>query len=402
MRIAHINMVLNGSTGNIMMGIAKKAEESGHISRTYSPELYVKGKKKASVNIPNHFIWGTRFESFVHYYLGCVLGINGLLSKNGTKELIKDLEVFKPDVIHLHNLHNFSINLPMLFKYIKKNRINVVWTLHDCWSFTGHCPYFDMVKCDKWKIQCNNCPQKLIYPKTYIDTTKQMYALKSKMFCGVENMMVVTPSEWLAGLVKQSFLKDYTIRVINNGINLSVFKPVESDLRKQYGCDDKYILLGVAFDWGKRKGLDVFIELSKRLTDKYQIILVGTNDNIDRQIPENIISIHRTENQHELAKLYTMADLFVNPTREENYPTVNMEAVACGTPVLTFRTGGSMEMLDDTCGSIVDCDDVDSMVREIKNICEYKLFSEEDCLKRAKEFDIDSKFTSYVELYESI
>ena len=214
-------------------------------------------------------------------------------------------------------------------------------------------------------------------------------------------MTIVTPSEWLAGLVKESYLKDYPVKVINNGIDLNVFKPTESDFRKKYALENKYIVLGVAFGWGRRKGLDVFIELEKRFDkEKYKVVLVGTDDNVDKLLPENIISIHRTQNQTELAKIYSAADVFANPTREENYPTVNMESVACGTPVVTFNTGGSPEMLDETCGAAVAKNDIDAMYNEIIRICEAKPYSLEACIKKAKGFDKNEKFGEYIRLYE--
>ena len=214
-------------------------------------------------------------------------------------------------------------------------------------------------------------------------------------------MTIVTPSEWLASLVKESYLKDYPVKVINNGIDLNIFKPTESDFIKKYALENKYIVLGVAFGWGRRKGLDVFIELAKRLDEeKYKIVLAGTDDNVDKLLPDNIISIHRTQNQTELAEIYTAADVFANPTREENYPTVNMEALACGTPVVTFNTGGSPEMLDETCGAAVAKDDNDAMYNEIIRICEKKPYSMEACIKKAKGFDKNEKFGEYIRLYE--
>ena len=236
----------------------------------------------------------------------------------------------------------------------------------------------------------------------YLDTSKKMYQLKKEWFCGVENMTIVTPSQWLSDLVKQSFLKDYPVKVINNGIDLSVFKPVESDFREKYGLVDKKIVLGVSFGWGYRKGLDVFVELAKWLSDDYRIVLVGTDANTDSSLPENIISIHRTDNQTELAKIYTAADVFVIPTREENYPTVNMEAIACGTPVVTFKTGGSPEIVDESCGSVVEVDDGDAMEKEIIRICEEKPYSNSACLERAKTFDMNDRFNEYVELYGEV
>ena len=402
MRIAEINMVHNGSTGKIMLQVAKVARKNGDAVKTYSPIRFARGKKLTFPEIDEHLYWGTRAESCFHYYVGTLLGKNGMFSRRGTKQIIKDLEFFNPDIIHLHNLHAYCINLPMLFNYIKKNRIKVIWTLHDCWAFTGHCPHFVIAKCDRWKTGCHHCPQPRVYPKMYIDTSKKMYELKKEWFCGVEDMTIVTPSQWLADLVKQSFLKDYPVKVINNGIDLSIFKPTKSDFRKKYGLENKKVVLGVSFGWGYRKGLDVFVELSKRLSDDYRIVLVGTDANTDANLPENIISIHRTDNQTELAKIYSAADVFVIPTREENYPTVNMEAIACGTPVVTFRTGGSPEIVDESCGSVVEVDDVDAIEKEIIRICEEKPYSESACLERAKTFDMNDRFEEYVELYGEV
>ena len=399
MRIASLNMVPNGSTGKIMLQIADKARNSGHTVRTYTPVRFFRGKKEVLPTIENHFFWGSRGEACIHYYAGAIFGRNGMLSQGGTKQLIRDLEEFKPDIIHLHNLHAFCINFQMLFEYIKKNNIKVIWTLHDCWTFTGHCPHFVVAKCDKWKTGCHNCPQPRVYPKMYLDTSKKMYELKREWFCGVEDMTIVTPSKWLADLVKQSFLKDYPVTVINNGIDLSTFKPIESDFRAKYGLENKKIVLGVSFGWGYRKGLDVFIELAKRLGDDYQIVLVGTDSATDEKLPENIISIHRTDNQTDLAKIYAAADVFVNPTREDTYPTVNMEAIACGTPVVTFRTGGSPEIPDESCGSVVEVDDIDAMEGEVVRICESKPYSKAACLERAKNFSMYDRFEEYVELY---
>ena len=213
--------------------------------------------------------------------------------------------------------------------------------------------------------------------------------------------MIVTPSQWLADLVKQSYLKEYTVKIINNGIDLDVFKPTESDFRSKHHLAREYMILGVAFDWGRRKGLDVFIELSTRLDHRFQIVLVGTTDAIDKVLPENIISIHRTKNQRELAEVYSAADLFVNPTREENFPTVNMEALACGTPIITYRTGGSPEIMDETCGSVVECDDIDALESEIVRICVEKPYSKAACLKRAMSFEKDAILGEYIELYEN-
>jgi len=395
MKVLSINTCNFGSTGKIMLQIQKLVEQlpaSMYVS-------YTKSRSNMKTEVLNSIYIGSILERNIHIFFSHLTGFNGCGSFFSTLRFLRRVNRYNPDLIHLHNLHNSYINLPYLFRYIKKHNIPVIWTFHDCWPFTGHCPYFDMIGCDRWKTGCHDCPQYKNYPTSLFDNSKKMYRLKKKWFTGVKNMTIVTPSQWLADLVKQSHLQDYPVKVINNGIDLSVFKPTPSDFSQKYHCEDKFILLGVAFGWGKRKGLDVFIELSKRLESSYQIVLVGTDESIDRQLPDNIISIHRTQNQTELAKIYTAANLFINPTREENFPTVNIESLACGTPIITFRTGGSPEIIDETCGTVVDKNDIDSLTNEIIRIKSELPFNESACLKRAELFDMNNKYIEYIELY---
>ena len=398
MKIIQINLGNFGSTGGIAKGINSVARSMGMetcMSYPWDPNNRELEK--------NDILIGNKFGRKASRKLARLTSCNGCFSVFSTIAFLIRMNRYNPDIIHLHNLHNSYINLPILFRYIKKHNVNVVWTLHDCWAFTGQCPHFTAVKCGRWKSGCHDCSQYKSYPESLNDNSKRMWWLKRKWFTRVENMTIVTPSAWLAGLVKESFLQEYPVRTINNGIDLNAFKPTVGDFRQKNGIpDDKYIVLGVAFDWGYRKGLDVFVELEKRLNDKYKIVLVGTDENIDMQLPANIISIHRTQNQKELAEIYTSADVFVNPTREENYPTVNMEAIACGTPVLTFKTGGSPEIIDEKCGSVVACDDIDSLQSEICRICETRPYSREYCLKKSQSFDQNKKFKEYIELYETL
>lgn len=395
LKLFQINAVPYGSTAKIMLGISKVAEKNGFESYMYS------GYSSHPLNEfeGTSFIMGSKLSKAVHIVLGRLTGYIGCFSYFETKKLIKKLNEINPDIIHLHIMHAWYINLPMLFNYIKMKNIKTVWTFHDCWAFTGHCPYFDAVKCEKWKSQCGDCIQHNKYPNSFFDRSEKMFYLKKKWFTGLKNLTIITPSNWLAGLVKESFLRDYPVKVINNGIDLEIFKPTESDFREKYNLQDKFIILGVAFGWDQRKGMDVFVNLSKKLTNSFQIILVGTNENIDKSLPENIISIHRTQNQKELAEIYSSANILLNPTREDNYPTVNMEALACGTPIITFNTGGSPEIIDDTCGIVVK-DDIEMLLAEIKMLyAERKLLSE-NCLKRAKNFDMQTKFNEYVNEYK--
>ena len=401
MRIVQINGGAKGSTGKIMMGIAEVARAQGHEVMCASPITTT--NRDAGKNCGYYRI-GTFFSRRVSVALARLTGFNGCFAWVTTLRFLKRIDAFKPDILHLHNLHDSYINLPMLFGYIKKRNLSVVWTLHDCWAFTGQCPYFTIAKCDKWKTGCHDCPQYRAYPASYYDNTKTMWRLKQKWFCGVENLTIVTPSRWLAELVKESFLKEYPVHVINNGIDLRVFRPTPSDFRRRYGISpEKHIVLGVSFAWGVRKGLDCFVALASRLDERYQIVLVGTDEQIDRQLPPSIISIHRTQDQKELAEIYTAADVFVNPTREENYPTVNMEAIACGTPVITFNTGGSPEMLDEKTGVVVPVDDIAAMEKVIERIClqgqsKEKLYLSE----RAGAFSEKNSVAGYVNLYTEV
>lgn len=397
MKVLQINSVCGvGSTGRIATDLYKVMKENGIESKI----AFGIGNAE---NIPKEdaFKFGNKFDYYVHNAVSRITDRAGFYSKINTLKLLKFIKSYEPDIIHIHTIHGFYINIEILFKSLKEYKKPVIWTLHDCWSFTGHCAHFDLIGCTKWKTQCYNCPIHREYPKSFTDNSRHMYKLKKQLFTGVENLTIVTPSQWLADLVKQSFLKDHTIRIINNGINLDVFKPIENDIKIKYQCENKYLILGVAFGWGKKKGLDIFIELSKRLDEnKYKIMLVGTDEHIEKDLPDNIISIHRTKNQNELAKIYSAADLFVNPTREDTYPTVNMESLACGTPVLTFNTGGSPEIIDETCGMVVEKDDINSMYNEIINICENNVFAKEMCLRKSRMFDKNEKYRNYIELYK--
>ena len=401
MRIVQINGGAKGSTGKIMMGIAEVARAQGHEVMCASP---ITTTNRDAGEDCGYYRIGTFNSRRVNVALARITGFNGCFAWLETYKLLKKIDEFKPDIIHLHNLHDSYINLSMLFSYIKKHNVPTVWTLHDCWAFTGQCPHFTIVKCDKWKAGCHNCPQYKEYPASLYDNTKKMWQLKKKWFTGVKNMTIVTPSEWLAGLARESYLKQYPIEVINNGIDLNVFKPTHSNFREQYGIPgDKYIVLGVSFAWGYRKGLDCFVEMAEKLGEQYQIVLVGTDDEIDKNLPHNIISIHRTQNQKELAEVYSAADVFVMPTREENYPTVNMEAIACGTPVVTFDTGGSPEMLDDKTGIVVEANDIEATKKAIKDICEKKRCNDEEYIVAySKNFDMKKRFAEYIELYANV
>lgn len=394
MKVLQINTVYGvGSTGKIAKQIHDECVK--HKIQCTTAYRYV---EKQGATYDDTMTISSWLDCHVHNRIVRYSLLQGHFSKFRTLLFLKRVKKYHPDVIHLHNLHGNYIHLGMLFRFIKKDKIPVVWTLHDCWTFTGQCPHFSFDKCEQWRAGCQNCSRYRLSKNV-----KHMYQWKKKMFTGIEKITLVTPSVWLSDLVKQSFLKDYQVKVICNGINLENFQPTSSDFRKKQNIlKHQFMILGVAFDWGMRKGLDVFIELAKRLDHKqYKIVLVGTDDIVDRQLPESIISIHKTENQQELAGIYTVADLFVNPTREDNYPTVNMETIACGTPVITFDAGGSPECISGLSGCVIPNDDIDALEREIIRICNEKPYSAEDCVKQAKSFDMNEKIKEYLKLYVS-
>lgn len=395
MKILLLNLGLYGSTGSIVLDLKEQIEKAGHQARLAYPEVHIN-----RTGFKDDIVIKGVLSRKINHFLEKLTGFQGCFSWFKTIKLIRDIKEYEPELIHVHILHKVNLNLGMLFRYFKESNIPIVWTFHDCWAFTGQCPHFTMVKCDKWKTGCYKCPQYKNYPEVWVDRTKAMWRLKKKWFTSVKDMIIVTPSQWLADLVKQSFLKEYPVRVINNGIDLEVFRPRKSNFRDSYNIGDRKMILGVAAQWNERKGIDVFIELSKQLDKCYVIVLVGTNDDIDRALPPNIISIHATTNREELAEIYTVADVFVNPTREDNFPTVNLEALACGTPVITFDTGGSPESLDDTCGIVVPCGDVDGLIQQIRKICFDDAKSRDDCLKKVKIYDKDKKYKAYLNLYK--
>lgn len=398
MKIVEINGTNYSSTGNIMLNIAKSARLDGFEVFTCCK----RSKKSEQFKYDNQIYIGNRYERLLSEELAYFTGYQNYFNYFGTKKFIEQLKNIKPDLVHLHVIHDTYLNLGMLFDYLNTNNIPVVWTFHDCWAFTGKCAYFEACGCDKWLKGCHNCPQLKSYPASKVDKTKLLYKKKQEWFKSIKDMTIVTPSAWLSKYVKQSHLNNYNVKVINNGINLEIFRPKESNFREKYNIQDKYILLGVGYNWAPRKGIDDFIKLANELSSEYQIVLVGTDESIDSKLPNNIISIHRTYNQEELVDIYSAADLFVNPTREENYPTVNMESLACGTSIVTYNTGGSPEIIDETCGSVVSKGDYDALKKEIIRIKEEKPYTKEACLKRAKSFDMNAKYKEYIELYKEI
>ena len=365
MKVLQINSVYGiGSTGRIVADIHKVLSKK-------SVESYIAYGRATLVQGSHVLKIGTKLDYYMHGALTRVFDTHALWgSERATVQFLDKVQRIDPDVIHLHNLHGYYINIRLLFDYLRKSRKPVIWTLHDCWAFTGHCAYFSYAKCNKWEQGCQRCPQKKSYPTSHLfDASRYNYSLKRHLFTSLDNLTIVTPSQWLANLVQVSFLAKFPVRVIHNGIDTSVFSPVDpTAMRVKYGLSDQFVILGVAQGWGERKGLKYFHELASMIDAHCTIVLVGLNDQQLTQLPANIIGIKRTSSVQELAQLYSAADVFVNPTLEDNFPTANLEALACGTPVITFDTGGSPESINDEIGVVVKQGDVPGLKDAINKL----------------------------------
>lgn len=400
MIVLQINVAVNtGSTGRI-------AESIGLVIMANYDESFIAYGRGSGKSESQTIQIGTPLDYKLHGLKTRLLDRHGFGSYGATKKLITEIEKISPDIIHLHNLHGYYIHVGVLFDYLKAKQLPVVWTLHDCWAFTGHCSYFSFVKCNNWKSQCHHCPLSKRYPESFfIDNSFSNYNIKKELFNGLKNLQIVTPSHWLRDLLRESFLKNYPVEVIHNGVDINKFSPStngETAYRQQIGADEKNVILGVASIWDRRKGLNDFIQLAAILPAEDIIVLVGLTEDIKKELPANIIGIARTENMEELVTLYNIAIVFINPTWVDNFPTTNIEALATGTPVITYRTGGSIEAIDKNTGIVVEQGDIDGLkiaVNKIKanGISYYSTACRQRAIDLFNEYD---RFTDYYQLYK--
>lgn len=397
MKILQINSVSGiGSTGRMTTSIHNLLKKNDY-------ESYIAYGRKEPLNKNNTIRIGTKFDNYLHVAKTRLLDQHGFGSKTATRKFIKYVDRLNPDVIHLHNLHGYYINIEILFKYLKETNKPIVWTLHDCWAFTGHCVHFEYAGCNCWTDNGKYaCIQKESYPKSWIiNNSKNNFKRKKNAFTGVNDLTIITPSVWLANLVKQSFLKEYPVKVINNGINLKIFKPVQSDFEQKNRLYNQFIILGVANVWDKKKGLQYFMRLSQYISRDSVIVLVGLNKEQLNNLPAKIIGIQQTDDIHELAEIYSIADVFVNPTLEDNFPTTNLEALACGTPVITFNTGGSGESVCQKCGYVIEQGNFEELVNKINHIknqgkYSYTRYAVNNAVEKYNE---KYRFKEYIDLY---
>lgn len=400
MKLLQINTTVNsGSTGRI-------AEDIGRVAISHGHESYIAFGRGNRPSSSEKIRIGTSFDVYRHVLKTRLFDRHGFGSTQASRVFIEKIKKINPDIIHLHNIHGYYLNVGVLFGYLKQAGKPVVWTFHDCWPFTGHCSHFERVNCDKWINQCFSCPLTKAYPASLgYDNSRKNYLDKKAIFSGLENLHIVTPSHWLAGHVKNSFLKNYNLHVVNNGIDVNSFVQTNPEqIRQKYNIPNHNIILGVAGTWKKKKALVDFVELSKMLSDKDRIVLVGLSREQIAKLPSGIRAIEHTESISELAALYSAADVFVNPTYSDNFPTTNIEALACGTPVVTYNTGGSPEAVDEHTGAVVEKGDIKGLAEAIKAITDKgKSHYAPLCRDRAvRLYNKDDRFAEYLKIYETI
>ncbi len=403
MRVAHINVTSSLSTGRIAVDICEVLTELGHkallcYSRGYPPQ------KVPSLRV------GSRADVWLHALGARLLDRAGFLSRRATRKLVRQLKLYKPDVVHLHNLHGYYLDVRTLFAYLKEAGVPVVWTLHDCWAFTGHCAYYSMAGCDRWRSGCGRCPQLAAYPKSLLlDRSARNWTEKRAAFLSVPNLTLVTPSVWLGREAARSFLGKKPVRVIPSGVDLERFRPGDepeliADVVKRYGLEElagRKMLLSVASVWEPRKGLDDLVALSGLLGDDMMIVALGLTDRQCAELPKTMLGIPRTQSVRELRTLYTAADLCLSLSHEETQGMTLLEALACGTQVLCYDATALPETVTPDVGEVVPENDLESAAAACRRLCNSPK-APEACRARAEEYEKRRQYAQYVGLYEEL
>lgn len=396
-KLVQINSVCNGSTGQIMYSIQKKAEESGWDTLSFV------GRRKIYRDIPCEK-FGNPISFWIHVAITTLFDRHGYGSILQTRRMIGRLREENPDVIHLHCIHGYYLHMPTLFRYLRHEyKGRIFWTFHDLWPITGHCPHYVIAECDKWKTECNKCPNKKIYPISWgLDQSRRNFIDKKKLFTALNNLEIVTPSRWMAEQIKQSFLKNLPVHVVSNGIDLNIFQYVEdSRVCEKYSIPPgKKIILGVASVWEPRKGLGDFLELAKHISPEYTIVLVGVSARQKKSLPDNVIGIQKTENKESLAAIYSRANVFLNPSKEESFSLVTIEAMACGTPVIALDTSAVKELVTPRNGVLLHYNDINAYLKAIEYL-EKQDFNRNEIRLTVLQYSKENMAEQIIELYKN-
>ena len=392
-KIVQLNSALSGSPGTLMRTISESLSQQ----QIENEMLVTYGSAEAE----RVFKYGTDFGVKINALKSRITGRYGFCSEEFTKKLIEHLEEYKPDLIQIHTIHGHDLHFQRFFAYAAERNIPVVYTMHDCWAFTGYCPYYDSVNCEKWKTLCENCALVRNY-SWFKDCSTENMTDKKNALSALSQLHVITPSKWMARQVEQSFLSERPCTVIPNGIDTNIFCPRVSGLKQKLKIENKKMVLGVAMSISEGKGKQDFIELSRKLPEEYQIVLVGV-DPKDKIFPDNIICVPRTSSKAELAEYYSAADVFLNPTHYDNFPTVNLEALACGTPIVTYEVGGAYEAIDSLTGKAVPFQDLEALCAALIEVADHKeAYSQECRLKAEREYSKTVFADRYLNIYRTI
>lgn len=399
LKLLQINVAANwGSHGRI-------AEEIGLEAMAQGWESYIAYGRYANPSKSHIVKIGDLFDHCLHGAQSLLLDRHGLASCGPTKKLIREIEQIKPDLIHLHNIHGFYLNYPILFRYLSTVDIPVVWTLHDCWAFTGHCAWPIHGHCDRFQEQCCHCPlQSKGYPKSFLlDRSRSNFKLKKRYFRSLQDLHLVTVSRWLEQQVRLSFMQDMDIRTIYNGLDTEVFRP--SGTPPTSVTDGHPLVLGVCNAWYDWKGLDDMAALREILPDDYEVMVVGVNEDQMHRLPEGITCIRRTDSVRQLAEIYSQADVFVNPSKVESFGMTTAEALSCGTPSIVYDTSACPEVVDNLTGRVVPLGDVNALAKAVMEICSLpgREAMRQACRERAiRLFNRQDRYKEYLQLYNEV
>lgn len=391
--------VNSGSVGRI-------AEQIGEVVLENGWESYITFARRNNPSKSNTIRIGSKLDVYRHVLETRILDNHCFSSKSATESLIDKIKKIQPDIIHLHHLHGYYINVEILFKYLQNVNIPIVWTFHDCWSITGHCSNFDFVGCEKWKTMCHTCEQKNEYPKSMVlDRSRENFLNKKRIFNSLSKLYIVSVSHWLDSIVAQSFLSKIPRQVIYNGVDINLFSECNyNNVRQKYCIGNKFLILGVATNWDKRKGFTDFLKLSEMINCDELIVLVGLNSSQIKKLPNNIIGIKRTENPKELAAFYSAADIFINFSVEETFGLTTAEALSCGTPVIVYDTTACPELVNRDTGFIVKKQDISGVLEKIMEVkLKPNRYYSSACRKRAISlFNKSDRYMEYLELYKRL